>query len=566
MLQGTASHVGKTALAAALCRIYARRGYRVAPFKAQNMALNSFVTRDGGEMGRAQVYQARAAGVEPHVDMNPVLLKPDSDGTSQVVVLGRPVGSMTVADYHAYQSEVWPVVTAAYERLRATCDLIVIEGAGSAGEINLRDRDIVNMRMARRAGCPVLLVGDIDRGGVFASLIGHMEVFAEEERELVKAFVINKLRGDARLLDPGIEELRERTGVPTLGVVPLLEDWRGEEEDSVALDEPRAPQAPGAPLRIAVTRLPYLSNSTDFDALAGEPDVEVRYVTTPAELEGAAAIVVPGTKSTIADLAWLRRTGLAAALAARAAAGTPVIGVCGGYQMLGRRILDPRRVESAEPEVPGLGLLDIETTFAADKRTVRTEGELLAAPAPAAPAAPTASAPVPGAPAPQTPAPLGPPGTPVRGYEIHMGRTVLGPGAAPLLRLRAAARSAAAHSAGDPGADNRAAAHPGAAARDRLDGAVALDPSVGPVCGAYLHGLFDHPALRGAFLDRLRAARGLAPRSAAAPVSAVVSASVSAGDARLVASAPDDLDRLADHVEAHLDRALLEHIVGLPLA
>ncbi len=310
MLQGTASHAGKTVLAAALCRIYARRGLRVAPFKAQNMALNSFVTEDGGEMGRAQAYQARAAGLEPHVDMNPVLLKPSSDATSQVVVMGRPVGHMTVREYQAYQAEVWPTVTSAFERLRTSHDLVVLEGAGSSAEVNLRGRDIVNMRMALHARSPVLLVGDIDRGGVFASLLGHVELFTPEERGLVAGFVINKMRGDASQLDSGIEILAERTGVPTLGVVPMLEGWSGDEEDSVALDDGHRREKPGAPLRIAVVRLPYLSNSTDTDALAAEPDVDVRFVSSPDELAGAAAIVLPGTKSTIADLAWLRERGL----------------------------------------------------------------------------------------------------------------------------------------------------------------------------------------------------------------------------------------------------------------
>ncbi|MBE0528698.1 MAG: cobyric acid synthase, partial [Thermoleophilia bacterium] len=347
MLQGTASHVGKTVLAAALCRIYARRGLRVAPFKAQNMALNSFVTQDGGEMGRAQVYQAAAAGLEPHVDMNPVLLKPSSDATSQVIVMGKPVAQMTVREYHDYQAEIWPLVTSAFERLRAACDLVVIEGAGSSAEVNLRGQDIVNMRMALHARSPVVLVGDIDRGGVFASLLGHMELFAPAERDLVAAFVINKFRGDASQLDSGIAILQERTGVPTLGVVPFLEAWGGDEEDSVAIDDGRHPSDSAAPLRIAVVRLPYISNSTDFDALAGEPDVDVRFVASPEDLEGAAAIVLPGTKSTIADLGWMRRRRLDEAVRAAASSGTPVIGICGGYQMLGRRILDPERVESA---------------------------------------------------------------------------------------------------------------------------------------------------------------------------------------------------------------------------
>jgi adenosylcobyric acid synthase len=504
MCVGTGSHAGKSVLAAALCRIYARRGYRVAPFKAQNMALNSYVTPEGGELGRAQAYQARAAGVEPHVDMNPVLLKPSSQTGSQVIVLGRPVRHMAVREYHAYQPEVWPVVTAAYDRLRAANDLIVIEGAGSPAEINLRGQDIVNMRVALYAQSPTLLIGDIDRGGVFASLVGHMELFMPEERELIAAFVINKFRGDATLLDSGIEFLLERTGVPTLGVVPMLSDWRGDEEDSLGIEDRRRRAKPDAPLQIAVVRLPFISNYTDFDALADEPDVNVRYATTAGELEGAAAIVLPGTKSTIADLAWVRESGMAAAVTARAAAGTPVIGVCGGYQMLGRRILDPEHVESDAGGVDGLGLLDAETTFAGDKRTVRVEGELLGAEAPAA----TASSAAPG--------PLAPAGTPLHGYEIHMGRTVLGQGAAPLLRLR--------------GADGSA----------HDDGAVS-----GAVCGSYVHGVFDHPSLRAAFLNGLRAARGLPLRESAAP------------------SPDDDIERLADHVEAYLDADLLERIVGL---
>jgi adenosylcobyric acid synthase len=491
MLQGTASHAGKTVLAAALCRIYARRGYRVAPFKAQNMALNSFVTADGREMGRAQVYQARAAGLEPHIDMNPVLLKPSSDATSQVVVMGEPVGHMTVREYQAFQAEAWPVVTSAFARLRAAHDIVILEGAGSSAEVNLRGHDIVNMRMALHARSPVLLVGDIDRGGVFAGLLGHVELFTPEERELVAGFVINKFRGDASQLDSGVDILRERTGVPTLGVVPMLEGWSGDEEDSVALVTARQPK-PDAPLRIAVVRLPFISNSTDMDALAAEPDVDVRFVSSPVGLEGAAAIVLPGTKSTIADLAWLRERGLVQAVRAAAEAGTPVVGICGGYQMLGRRILDPQRVESAAGAVDGLGLLDAETTFAARKRTVRIEGEVLGV---------------------LGDSPLGSAGTPVRGYEIHMGRTELGPSAAPLLRLRRA---------GETG---------------HLDGAAA-----GTVCGTYLHGLFDHPELRAAFLNRLRAARGLAPRPAAM-------------------SAADDLDRLADHVEEHLDATALDGII-----
>ncbi|MCU0312582.1 MAG: cobyric acid synthase [Solirubrobacteraceae bacterium] len=524
MCFGTGSHAGKSVLAAALCRIYARRGYRVAPFKAQNMALNSYVTPEGGELGRAQAYQARAAGLEPHVDMNPVLLKPSSQTGSQVIVLGRPVRHMAVREYHAYQPEVWPTVTAAFERLRAQYDLIVMEGAGSPAEINLRGQDIVNMKMALYARSPSLLIGDIDRGGVFASLVGHVELFTPEERELVAAFVINKFRGDASLLDSGIAFLRERTGVPTLGVVPMLADWRGDEEDSLGIEDRRRRARPDAPLQIAVVRLPFISNYTDFDALADEPDVNVRYVTTPGELGGVAAIVLPGTKSTIADLAWLRESGLAAAVTAAAAAGTPVVGVCGGYQMLGRRIHDPDGVESDAGSVDGLGLLDAETAFAGDKRTVRVEGELLGIEGAQEEA--SAGALPPGSPA--VPSPLGAAGTPLRGYEIHMGRTKLGPGAAPLLRLRGA--DGAAHDDGAVALAGPDAAPSGAAPR---------------VCGSYVHGLFDQPELRTGFLNGLRDAAGLA-RSEAAAV-----------------SPDDDIDRLADHVEIYLDMELLDRIVGL---
>jgi len=513
MCVGTGSHAGKSVLAAALCRIYARRGYRVAPFKSQNMALNSYVTPEGGELGRAQAYQARAAGVEPHVDMNPVLLKPSSQLGSQVVVLGRSVAHMSVREYHAFQPEVWPTVVTALERLRAANDLIVIEGAGSPAEVNLRDHDIANMRVAIHAQAPTLLIGDIDRGGVFASLVGHMELLTQPERDLIAGFVINKFRGDASFLASGIDFLKERTGVPTLGVIPMLADWRGDEEDSLGLEDRRRRERPEAPLQIAVVRLPFMSNYTDFDALVDEPDVNVRYVGAPDGLEGAAAIVLPGTKSTIADLEWLKDTGLAAAVTGRAAGGTPVIGICGGYQMLGRRIHDPDHVESDRGTVEGLGLLDTETTFAGHKRTVRVEGELLRAataegPGEAVPAPVRSARPAAGL--------LGPAGTPLRGYEIHMGRTTRGPNATPLLRLR--------------GADGSA----------HDDGAGA-----GRVCGSYVHGLFDQPELRTTFLNGLRAAAGLVPLESP------------------TTSADADIDRLADHVESYLDMPALDRIIGL---
>ncbi len=490
MLQGTASHAGKTVLAAALCRLYAQRGLAVAPFKAQNMALNSAVTAAGDEIGRAQVFQAAAAGVEPVVDMNPVLLKPTTGGASQVVVMGRPVGEMAVPAYQAYQATVWPVVTAALARLRATHDLIVIEGAGSSAEVNLRHADIVNMRLARHASAPVLLVGDIDRGGVFAALLGHMELFTPDERALVAGFIVNKFRGDAAQLASGLELLEARTGVPTLGVVPFLEGWRGDEEDSLALDAPPSRRSRDGVV-VAVVRLPYLSNTTDFDALAAEPDVVVRYARTPAELSGANLIVLPGTKSTMADLAWLRERALDAAILGAARAGVPVAGICGGYQMLGRRLRDPGHVESPVAQCAGLGLLDVTSTFTGRKRTMRVHGSTRGGGLVAE-------------------------GAELCGYEIHVGRTRRAAGVRPFARLRPR----------------------GGPARD--DGAVSAD---GAVFGTYVHGLFDAPGLRAALLNRLRVAAGLPER----PPAAVES----------------DLDRLARHVEEHLDVGRLDEIVGI---
>jgi len=492
MVQGTTSHAGKSILVAALCRIFARQGLRVAPFKAQNMALNSYVTPEGGELGRAQAYQAQAAGIEPHVDMNPVLLKPNSQTGSQVIVLGKPLGNMSVREYHAFQPTVWPTVTAALDRLRAEYDLVVIEGAGSPAEINLRDQDIVNMKVARYAGCPVLLVGDIDRGGVFASLVGTTLLVTEEERALIKGFVINKFRGDASLLDNGLTWLHDYTGIPTLGVIPYLKDWRGDEEDSLGVEDRRKQRKHQAALTLTVVRLPFISNYTDFDALADEEDVAVRYADTPVELAGADALLLPGTKSTVADLHWLRTSGMAEPLLRLVADGTPVVGICGGYQMLGKQIFDPYAVESDEPEIAGLGLLDTQTTFAADKRTIRAAGTL-------------------------TGAGLGVAGTPVYGYEIHMGRTTRAAQVEPLLHL--------ADAQGD----------------ELFDGGVSAD---GLVCGTYLHGLFDHPVLRRGWLNRLRARKQLPPL----PIHEDV---------------VSDIDRLANHVAAHLDLSAVEAMIGL---
>jgi adenosylcobyric acid synthase len=366
MIQGTASSVGKSLLTTALCRIWARRGLRVAPFKAQNMSLNSAVTPGGGEIGRAQLAQAEAARVRPHVDMNPILLKPETDSASQVVVLGRAIGSMHFADYQRRKLELRQVVGDALDRLRASHDLVVIEGAGSPAEVNLKAGDLVNMWVAERADAPVILVTDIERGGALAAVVGTLELLEPAERARVRALVVNKFRGDPSLFTDGVTFLEQRTAIRVAGVVPHLGDTRIASEDSLELERTRG--GDGA-RTIAIAKLPHLSNFDEFEPLMRQPSLRVQWVERPSELADAALVIVPGTKCTVADLRWLRTSGLAGALVARAAAGGAILGVCGGYQMLGERIFDPDGVESAEPEVAGLGLLPVVTRFRRDKRT-----------------------------------------------------------------------------------------------------------------------------------------------------------------------------------------------------
>jgi adenosylcobyric acid synthase len=420
MIQGTASSVGKSLLATALCRLWARRGLRVAPFKAQNMALNSAVTPDGGEIGRAQWAQAEAARARPHVDMNPILLKPETTSASQVVVLGRPIGSMHFAEYHRRKPELRDVVGAALDRLRAAHDLVVIEGAGSPAEVNLKDRDLVNMWVAARADAPVVLATDIERGGALAALVGTLELLEPAERARVKALVVNKFRGDRALFADGVTFLERRTGVHVAGVIPHLGDTGIAPEDSLDLDRRRQGE------RIAIVKLPRLSNFDEFHAL------DARWVEQPSEIGDADLVILPGTKCTADDLAWLRRTGLAAAIVARAAAGRDVLGICGGYQMLGQRILDPEGVESSQRDVAGLGLLPVVTRFVHDKVTERVR--------------------------------LVVDGRERDGYEIHCGR-VEARGATPFARvIRRGERTV-----------------------DEPEGAV-----VGSVRGTLVHGLFEH--------------------------------------------------------------------------
>ena len=367
MFQGTSSHVGKSILTTALCRIFFREGRRVAPFKAQNMALNSFVTADGLEMGRAQVAQAEAAGLAPRVEMNPVLLKPTGNQTSQVIINGRAVGVMSAAAYHqGYSLKAFDAVKAALKKLSDDFDTIIIEGAGSPAEVNLKANDIVNMRVAKFLNAPVILVADIDRGGALASLVGTLELLDDDERELVKGLVINKFRGDVNLLLPAVDFLEKKTSKPVLGIVPFIEKLGIDDEDSVSLDEKISSDGE---ISVAVVRLGKISNFTDFDSLAGEADVKLFYATTPNELDAADVIILPGSKNTSEDLLSLRENNFAEKILRRAKEGAAVVGICGGFQMLGEKIFDPLKTESNYVELDGLKLLPIETTFSAEKFT-----------------------------------------------------------------------------------------------------------------------------------------------------------------------------------------------------
>ncbi|WP_448614461.1 cobyric acid synthase [Modestobacter sp. URMC 112] len=402
LVAGTTSDAGKSVVTAGICRWLAREGVRVAPFKAQNMSNNSMVTADGAEIGRAQVMQAAAARVEPEAAMNPVLLKPGGEDSSQVVVLGRPVADVTALSYRPMKAALLEQVLDCLADLRARFDVVVCEGAGSPTEINLRADDIANMGLATAAGLPVVVVGDIDRGGVFAALYGTVALMPPADQRLVAGFLVNKFRGDVRLLAPGLDQLAALTGRPTLGVLPWRSGLELDVEDSLGVDAARAPSGPPhgeEVLRVSVARLPRLSNFTDLDALAAEPGVLLRYATRPEELADADLVVLPGTRSTVADLGWLRSTGLADAVARRAAAGRAVLGICGGHQMLARTITDD--VESRAGVVPGLGLLPTDVRFARDKTLGRPVGTAL--------------------------------GHTVRGYEIHHGVVTVDEGAEPFL-------------------------------------------------------------------------------------------------------------------------------------
>lgn len=502
MVQGTASSVGKSVLVAALCRIFRNDGLRVAPFKSQNMALNSFVTPDGGEIGRAQAVQAEAAGVDPAVEMNPVLLKPEGEMRSQVIVLGRPVGSMSYREYESLKPGLREVVARSLARLREKYDLVIIEGAGSPAEINLRHSDIANMYVAGLAVAPVILVGDIDRGGVFAQFVGTMELLEAAERERVRAFVINRFRGDSALLEPGLEFLAARFGIPVLGVVPYLERLRIPEEDSVALEERRERRRPSSAARldIAVVRLPSISNYDDFLALEHDPRAVVRFVETAKEAAAADLVILPGSKSTVADLDWLRRNGIADEIVGRGLREEPVLGICGGCQMLGEVIDDPDSVESPRPSTPGLGLLALRTRFARTKLTAqviaRAEGDSFLT--------------------------RGVDATALGAYEIHMGRIERAP--AERAPFRVLARGGRAH--------------------DEPDGAVSEN---GAVVGTMLHGILENEAVQTALVRNLLAKKGFAADPAP----------------QAVPTRDEAYERLAAAVRESLDMAQLRRIAGL---
>ncbi len=455
MVQGTMSNAGKSLLAAGLCRIFKQDGYRVAPFKSQNMALNSFITEDGLEMGRAQVMQAEAAGIKPSVLMNPILLKPTNDVGSQVIVNGEVLGTMSARDYFKYKKTLVPDVMKAYNALAEENDIIVIEGAGSPAEINLKDEDIVNMGMAKMAKAPVLLVGDIDRGGVFAQLIGTVELLEEDEKAMVKGLIINKFRGDKTILDPGVEMLEERSRIPVVGVAPYL-DIQVEDEDSLTERFDRKQEA--GVIDIAVIRTPRISNFTDFNPFESIPGVSLRYVKHPRDLHSPDMIILPGTKNTMGDLIWMREIGMEAAVLKEASRGKLIFGVCGGYQMLGETLSDPHGVENGG-SMKGMGLLPMETVFAEKKTRTRVKGhfgELSGVFAPLS-------------------------GAEVEGYEIHMGESILKENAGTVTRITDSVSG-----------------------EKKEEGAFS-----GNVCGTYIHGIFDKEASAEAMIRVIGEKKGI---------------------------------------------------------
>lgn len=506
MIQGTGSGAGKSLITAALCRIFRDQGINVAPFKSQNMALNSYITAEGGEIGRAQALQARAARLESTNDMNPILLKVSGDSGSQVIIHGKVHATMKAREYYAFRNEAWKSVVESYKRLSQKHDLIVIEGAGSPAEINLADVDIVNMAMAKHAKAPVILVGDIDKGGVFASLYGTVKLLGRDSR-YIKGFVINKFRGDRGILDPGLGMIRERTGKPVIGVLPFIHDIGLPEEDGLALvkksSEVRSQQSDGATIKIVVVRLKSISNFTDFDPLELEPGVEVLYSENAAAIGNADLVIIPGSKNTVADLLLLKEKHLDHSIKKAYEQGAQIIGICGGYQMLGRKIEDPHGAESRHRSVDGIGLLNIETIFKKDKRTCLVEavqtsdfGSQIAE---------------------------GNANEILKGYEIHMGTST---GDIGLFKVK---RTSSDSTLSAPNSE------------------LILDGSINKNCwGTYIHGIFENDSFRQGIINHLRMKKGL-------PLSDI--------NASYAESQEKALDRLAAVVRENIDMDFIQGLV-----
>ncbi len=457
--------MGKSILVCALCRILKQDGYRVAPFKAQNMALNSFVTKDGKEMGRAQVAQAEASGIDPVVDMNPILLKPTSDCGSQVIVMGKPIGNMTAKEYYQKKAGFVSIIKDAYDKLRSKFDIIVIEGAGSPAEINLKDGDIVNMGMAEMASAPVLLVTDIDRGGAFAWIVGTLELLTASERNMVKGIVFNKFRGDKSILKPGLDMLENRVNKPVVGVIPYIHSLGIDDEDSVSLERSSDNETNAIKnnhVDIVVIKLPYISNFTDFNIFTYEKGIRVRFVDNVGNIGNPDLLIIPGTKNTVEDLMFLREKGISEEIIKLSRHGIVIIGICGGYQMLGKQINDPHHVESTRDSIQGLGLLETMTTFAREKQTYQIKAHMLEHEN------------------------LFHVNGEMVGYEIHMGETTYNGHNS----VRSFARIT--ERAGEM--------------VDIMDGCVSSD---GNVMGTYIHGIFDNDGFRTGLINYLRLKKGL---------------------------------------------------------
>jgi len=503
MVQGTGSDVGKSILVCALCRIFRQEGLKVAPFKAQNMSNNSYVTVDGREMGRAQVAQAEAAGIQPEAEMNPILLKPSGNNGSQIITMGRPLRHMTANEYYKNKDSMLEIAKEAYQSLSNEYDVIVIEGAGSPAEINIKDNDIVNMKIAEIADAPVILVTDIERGGSFAWIVGTLELLDSDERDRVMGVIINKFRGDMGILESGIDMLEERINKPVLGVLPYFTNIDVDDEDSMNLDKRnRASESSESQIDIAIIRLPRISNFTDFDILIREKSLSVRFVEDARSIGNPDLIIIPGTKNTIGDLESIKESGIANAVTGLANSGTMVIGICGGYQMLGKVILDPENAESKTLETDGLGLIDVSTLFRMQKNTHQVKATLHDR------------------------------GTDIfkglnsdnkiTGYEIHMGETELLNGTAPFLKIL-----------------------------ERSDKEVSMDDgavsSDGNVIGTYLHGIFDNNEFRLELINKLRKNKGL---------STMLAEELNSVDKER------EYDKLADWFREHIDMNLIYEKIG----